>query len=57
MGAFGQYLWIDRERGFVVAQFSTGASLRQMLTSGGASSTAVSEEETFAVMRALGGVG
>jgi CubicO group peptidase (beta-lactamase class C family) len=38
-GAFGQYLWIDRKRNFVVAQFSTAGAR---------------PKETAAVMRALG---
>jgi len=44
-GAFGNYLWIDRKRGFVVAQFSIGGS-------GGRAGAGA--EEKAAVMRALG---
>ena len=44
-GAFRQYLWIDRKRGFVAAQFSIGGELGQ---------SGISAEEKEAVMRALG---
>ncbi len=45
LGAFGQFLWIDRNRGFAVAQFSVGAGLGQ---------PGISAKEKEAVMRALG---
>ena len=48
-GAFGQYMWTDRKRGFVVAQFSTGQS---MLTFRG--EAPIKEEEFAAVARAMG---
>lgn len=47
-GAFGQYLWIDRKQGFVVAQFSTG---HPMILKGGESGA--SPQEFTAVMRAM----
>jgi CubicO group peptidase (beta-lactamase class C family) len=48
VGAFGQYLWINRKQKFVVAQFSTGQPL--LFTSGQAGA---SPEEFTAVMRAM----
>lgn len=45
LGAFGQYLWIDRKRGFVAAQYSIGGEMRQ---------AGISSKELEAVMRALG---
>ena len=48
VGAFGQYLWVDRKQKFVVAQFSTG----QPITSRGKSGA--TGEEMAAVMRTLG---
>ena len=45
VGAFGHYLWIDRKRGFVAAQFSVGEELGE---------PGISAEERAAVMRALG---
>jgi len=47
-GAFGQYLWIDKKRKFVVAQFSTGQALFMTRGQSGASS-----RERDAVMRAM----
>jgi CubicO group peptidase (beta-lactamase class C family) len=47
-GAFGQYLWIDKKREFVVAQFSTGQRINFEGESG------ASPREKEAVMRALG---
>ncbi len=47
-GAFGQYLWIDRSQGTVVAQFSTG---QPMLFTRGESGAG--PEEFAAVMRTL----
>lgn len=47
-GAFEQYLWIDRKRGAVIAQFSTG---QPMFITGG--QTAAKDEELAAVMRTL----
>lgn len=44
-GAFGHYLWIDRKRDFVAAQFSVGGELGE---------PGISAEERAAVMRALG---
>ncbi len=44
-GAFGQYLWIDRKRDFVAAQFSIGGEMGQ---------PGISAKEKEAVMRALG---
>lgn len=49
-GAFGQYLWIDRKQGTVVAQFSTGQPM--LLTEG---ESGASPQEFAAVMRALTG--
>jgi len=49
-GAFGQYLWVDRKRGFVVAQFSTGQP-----TIG--TKLDIKEEEFAAVARAMKQVG
>jgi CubicO group peptidase (beta-lactamase class C family) len=51
-GAFGQYLWIDRKRDFVVAQFSTG---KPMLFTRGESGA--SPDEFAAVMRAMAQLG
>jgi hypothetical protein len=48
LGAFGQYLWIDRKRSFVVAQFSTGQAL--FMTQG---QSGVSPREREAVMRSM----
>jgi CubicO group peptidase (beta-lactamase class C family) len=45
VGAFGQTLWIDRKRDFVVAQFSIGGERGQ---------PGISAKEKEAVMRALG---
>lgn len=45
LGAFGQYLWIDRKRDFVVAQFSIG---------GARGKPGASTKEIEVVMRALG---
>ena len=45
LGAFGQYLWIDRKRDFVVAQFSIGGAPGQ---------PGASAKEIEVVMRALG---
>ncbi|MCZ6680044.1 MAG: serine hydrolase [Candidatus Poribacteria bacterium] len=45
VGAFGQYLWIDRKRDFVAAQFSIGGERGQH---------GISSNEKEAVMRALG---
>ena len=45
LGVFGQFLWIDRNRGFAVAQFSVGA---------GGGQPGISAKEKEAVMRALG---
>lgn len=45
LGAFGQYLWIDRKRDFVVAQFSIG---------GARGKPGASTKEVEVVMRALG---
>jgi CubicO group peptidase (beta-lactamase class C family) len=45
VGAFGQTLWIDRKRDFVVAQFSIGGERGQ---------PGISSREKEAVMRALG---
>jgi CubicO group peptidase (beta-lactamase class C family) len=53
-GAFGQYLWIDRKRGFAVAQFSTGPPVWQMVGRGGRTGGGDDQAEFFAVMRALG---
>ena len=47
-GAFGQYLWIDRRHGTVVAQFSTGQPM--FFTRG---ESGASPEEFAAVMRTL----
>ncbi len=47
-GAFGQYLWIDRKRGSVVAQFSTGQPM--LFTQG---ESGASADEFAAVMRTL----
>lgn len=47
-GAFGQYLWIDRKQGTVVAQFSTGQPM--LFTQG---QSAATPEEFAAVMRTL----
>ena len=44
-GAFGQYLWIDRKRDFVAAQFSLGGEMGQ---------PGISAKEKEVVMRALG---
>ena len=48
-GAFGQYLWIDKKRGFVVAQFSTGQAM--FMTQG---QSGASPREREAVMRSMG---
>ncbi len=45
LGAFGQYLWIDRKRDFVAAQFSVGGERGQ---------PGISAKEKEAVFRALG---
>ena len=45
LGAFGQYLWIDRKRGFVAAQFSIGGERGQ---------PGISAKEKETVFRALG---
>ena len=45
LGAFGQYLWIDRNRDFAVAQFSIGGAPEQ---------PGANAKEREAVMRALG---
>ena len=45
LGAFGQYLWIDRSRKFVVSQFSVG---------GERGKPGISAKEKEAVFRALG---
>ncbi len=45
LGAFDQYLWIDRKRGFAAAQFSVGGERGQ---------PGISAKEIEAVMRALG---
>ncbi len=47
-GAFGQYLWIDRKRNFVVAQFSTGQAM--FMTQG---QSGASPREREAVMRSM----
>jgi CubicO group peptidase (beta-lactamase class C family) len=47
-GAFGQTLWIDRKRNFVVAQFSTGQAM--FMTQG---QSGASPREREAVMRAM----
>ena len=47
-GAFGQYLWIDRKRRFVVAQFSTGQAM--FMTQG---QSGASPREREAVMRSM----
>ena len=47
-GAFGHYLWIDRQRGTVVAQFSTGQPI--LFTQG---ESGAGPEEFAAVMRTL----
>jgi hypothetical protein len=46
LGAFEQFLWIDRKRGFAVAQFGIGGELGQP--------AAISVKGKEAVMRALG---
>lgn len=53
-GAFGQYLWIDRKRAFVVAQFATGPPFWEMIGGGGRTGGSLREAEFFAVMRGLG---
>jgi len=47
-GALGQYLWIDRKRNFVVAQFSTGQAMSMTRGQSGAS-----PRERAAVMRSM----
>jgi hypothetical protein len=47
-GAFGQYLWIDKKRNFVVAQFSTGQAM--FMTQG---QSGAGPREREAVMRAM----
>ena len=47
-GAFGQYLWIDRKQGSVIAQFSTGEPM--LFTRG---ESGASAEEFAVVMRTL----
>ena len=53
-GAFGQYLWVDRKRGFVVAQFATGPPFWEMAGGGGRTDGSTRQAEFFAVMRGLG---
>ena len=45
LGAFGQYLWIDRSRKFSISQFSVGGERGQ---------PGISVKEKEAVFRALG---
>ena len=47
-GTFGQYLWIDRKRNFVVAQFSTGQAM--FMTQGQSGASPREREE---VMRSM----
>ncbi len=47
-GAFGQYLWIDKKRNFVVAQFSTGQAM--IMTQG---QSGASPREREAAMRSM----
>ena len=57
LGAFGQYLLIDRKRDFVVAQFATGPWFWDMLLGAGSTARPADERAEFlAVMRSLGEV-